>query len=1205
MRRVSQTTVSRLLPLLCRRSVGSEQNGTRVEIADDEVVVELLDAEEAAHGQSESEGFCEVVPAGLDPYARAKVLNFIKRAGSAKSSPTSAPSSPSLLSKAEGNLFSIRSFQTFDGAHFEARLALPLPQEYGERVAVGVAPTAKDAECLAAMHAEQIIDALGFHMYSLQSTQRRHAAAARQKGRWAPMPEDGPKSPTCRNPLPLRLGVRACDPDDGVKYTLVSSPKGIALLSLTLTSPSILDQGSIYRIVGYYGAHHEKLPQNMRSFLTNEKKDGKENKSVVVQLRLVVPNECGRPIATGKASDKRTALILACMHAELILDALGVPLHSLEAKQEQHAEECARLGRWAAKPGEELRPSAELPHALKLAESSEQAAGVPAEVAEVVAQSSAITAMGNVTEVASVDPEARNALAAFLGTTEERSFLVDRLGRKSGSTFRCSIALPVPHEYGSRVGIGIGPSEEDAKCLAAMHALHILGTLKLQVFQEPIRQQAFYERMKTGGYVAVSPGTLAAPPDTPSPPPFKLVSARNRGRVAISLSRAEYEEDDQPFEGESEALAREMQKARATVPQSNWSLKPDTADGYILVRTSSDDSTFLHTLQSPRIFDRFAKNKLLDYLERNGKNRQCIVAKRVFVGNKQLWRLSIPVILPKEYGERFAVGEAPSFHEAEILLGMHLELILDTLGLPFYDHSVYQRRHARTAASQGRSAPLPRAKPSDPSTPSPPPLRMEDAASNSTKGARVPAHPDGSPKPTVDTLSPITRAEMDVRAPTRMEHYFKENGWSVLLSKVVRPSMALKHQVTLVMPLPLHGPRTAIGVAHSARDATILCYMHAQRIIDSLDLPLFQSEEKQLRHHRILLDRGMHAPLPNVPPKPMDTPSPPGLRIDAFGEVDCPDPPEAGVACSLQDWTNYISASVQYIDNIWKQQAVVAFEQVHSPRCGVALEDEALAAVEALQVDPRAWQRLRSLCQTSGFPFPRFPNPQSVGTRCNLCFYVEVQVEPTDYYARGVAGGPDAAVNRAAMHYSALLERIIAGQPLPCASPAVPVENTAQVDEPLYCVKSGLYTPLGKAEIVRLCSFAAGNPEPRIVVKTKSVAGASQETTQVALIEFLDGDAKLYGRGESQVLGDAVSHSYTQLFKELTERKPSCMSICKLCEGMQRIDGAIKIGCLRQPWRRFARRRRRFMQRAYLMATVATSVPPNHSSEGAPVRVLQ
>lgn len=87
-----------------------------------------------------------------------------------------------------------------------ATCRLVLPPPHALYVAEGMAEKAKDAELLAAMHAERICDALGVPLFSLPSRQQRYAATVRVKERrYAPFPGDPVRPEGTPVPAPLRM----------------------------------------------------------------------------------------------------------------------------------------------------------------------------------------------------------------------------------------------------------------------------------------------------------------------------------------------------------------------------------------------------------------------------------------------------------------------------------------------------------------------------------------------------------------------------------------------------------------------------------------------------------------------------------------------------------------------------------------------------------------------------------------------------------------------------------------------------------------------------------------------------------------------------------------------------------------------------------------------------------------------------------------
>ena len=70
--------------------------------------------------------------------------------------------------------------------------------------------------------------------------------------------------------------------------------------------------------------------------------------------------------AEGIAATKQDAQLAAFLHAERIVDALGITLFAMSSKQQKHAEAVAAAGRYAPFPGDEARPDAPIPLPVRI-----------------------------------------------------------------------------------------------------------------------------------------------------------------------------------------------------------------------------------------------------------------------------------------------------------------------------------------------------------------------------------------------------------------------------------------------------------------------------------------------------------------------------------------------------------------------------------------------------------------------------------------------------------------------------------------------------------------------------------------------------------------------------------------------------------------------------------------------------------------------
>ncbi|KPA80540.1 putative mitochondrial hypothetical protein [Leptomonas pyrrhocoris] len=365
----------------------------------------------------------------VDAYAKAKVMNFIRRQQSpppdsgdrgSAGKPSASSASSSFGAPVPG--LEVREVQGVEGGapQFHARWRLPLPPEYGERFGEGFAPTAKEAENVAAMHAERVIDALGFPLFLLSSKQRKHAEAARAAGRWATFPPASPSDtaataaaelvppPETPSPQPLQLlSISARERQERqlqinhVVFTPVE--KGVfSPLSCTLASPYYYDPSSVRRIESFFNDHRVSFSRCLRLV---HLQGGHENdihqqqprqrhwppqrNLYLAQLTLPLPPQFGIRVAMGRGPTKKDAVTLACMHAELIIDAVGFALYPANHKQQAaHAEECARVRRWCAPPGDcDYRYTVTSPAPLELVDKLDASAAVAATAATAAAAS--------------------------------------------------------------------------------------------------------------------------------------------------------------------------------------------------------------------------------------------------------------------------------------------------------------------------------------------------------------------------------------------------------------------------------------------------------------------------------------------------------------------------------------------------------------------------------------------------------------------------------------------------------------------------------------------------------------------------------------------------------------------------------------------------------------------------------------------------
>jgi hypothetical protein len=940
----------------------------------------------AQHGVESAHTY-EDIPE-VDSFSKAKVVNFLNRKGASKDQVAVAVCE---IRNSEGH------------TQYRGTLEIDFQGDYGTRTVEGLGDTERDAELLTFMHAERCIDALGFQLYGLRGSQQRHAKAAAEKGRWAPGPGEPPKvASAVQLPPPLRCTKYAArgpscgrghEGSEAVFQPVGDAPAGFSPMPLTLASSSVLDKTSVHRVrqlVRSAGHRLEKL------ITASPLQDCKSE--WIVQLKLPLESKFRDRVGIGRAPDRFTAVILACMHAECVIDAVGAELFpDSSEKQTQHAEEACRVGRWATLPGDEHpdRWTIESPAPLRY---HPEAAQATAQADVTVGQLSA--RITNIVTTTFVDTEALKHLEAFLGGKPSLHFIVQKLG----TTFRASVLLPGLRP--ARVAVGVADDAEDAKVACAMHALQILGALGVPVYADIAAQRTYALAMREKGGSAYMHGDgTPAPDEVVTPAAMKIASGLDKhGRIKVSHTRAQKFAEERELKslmegwGASDAasrhaskdasvIQREIDGARRVTPAALWSLTPDVeSDGCILVHPTSRKSearSVQHTLYSPRVIDPLARTRFVDFLERCGTPRSAafVTHEVESVETHAVFRATALVPVPVEFGVREARGEAPSAKEAEIVCSMHAELILDTLGLPMYDHVVLQNRHAKAARSFGRFAPMAFDPQAPPTTPSPPYLRKDRSDSlrwlryvqRSGNRTQVDVAQEEADSAALLDLMPIRQDEIEPLANIRLGKYLTRHGKSLTADVVTAQVGSGKTSVyrsRLVVPVPPQWKLQpiAIGVASRRAESVILCCMHAERLIDQLGICLFDDANAQAQHVRMATARGRNPPSPGSPTpdrEPESFVAIPGLQHVEGGPL--PPPPTVPThASDLDDWNAYVAQCRSFSRLVRQREIEDDMRANVAPRSGWREVDRHLAEAEQAPLDPSAQSTARLLARRLG-----------------------------------------------------------------------------------------------------------------------------------------------------------------------------------------------------------------------------------------------
>ncbi|GET92390.1 hypothetical protein, conserved [Leishmania tarentolae] len=1107
----------------------------------------------------------------VDPFTRARMLGFVRRNVTA-----AAPASGDSSSAASPATAGFETEAVCGGELFHARLQLPVTRMALHVVkeisaslgsdaprtlwAHGVSNTAKEAELLAAMHAEQMADLLGYHIFSLPSKQHRHAEAARAAGRYASSPEYKDSGPSIEQriaqwPLPLRR-VLTDEETEGGEWQLVNTSASLRHYiskEHTLLSPCILDPKSRLRVEALFARASHGCPsfaqllttERVRTLTASSAAGGGEE---AIVARLVLPpqvtgitNSTIDLVASGKAMERSTAVLLACMHAELLLDAVGVSLFADTVTQKAHAMAAWSYGRPAPLPGAKPKnPShVHLPQPLK--ELVVEAAGKgrsrtssrSAEEDWFHKHNLVTEQSGSFVETLVGESTAVEDITAFLHTHKAMRATAPFLQVAIGSRVKSTVLLPLPDLYGIRGGVGIASNAQDADTLAAMHALDVLCMLGVTVKADAaldaewkrIRRERIpgvpYEladvstpspparrctAKKLPVHVAVAAAALSGDCEsvdraqtrsctntgTPTQPQRRVVkrtqlapeaSVSNKGSLQANVegTTASTPANMSAAARSKETDEKQLAVVRAVVPKEFWDMQADSPDGYIMIARGVPEGSVLaaFAIVSPRKMDKLAKGRVLDYLATVGRRLDDVIVVRQALSREDTegpprHRCALKVPLPAVCGEpRLALGEADTIADAENAACMHAELILDTLGVCLYTDPVKQKRHAEACAQWGRWAPSAPGEEQPSSTPSPPPLRCEHGGSLQRERQKEQKKKRGS---CFDTSQQVTKkddsatkvadqatvedaeafhmmmeSQLDTVSKNRVQYYLRYENLkapSITFTTNMGRSV-LVHVATWSLPIParygkeMETPKSleyiVKGAASTRRDAELLSWMHAERTLDFLGIPLFPNLPKLQAYHaqraqaegRIAaaLVTGPTAPLPHpskVPVKPLR------LRLNSCHvDLTIPQPPcpsadmESNSWAPLHEWEAYIDACAAYV--LAKQMSVKNsfYEEQRVPRTGDVVIDAALAEAEAKAVDANARLRFAAYCITTLGKFVSRYDTYVVGPIHNRLTYATVPLPGFEYLlGRGVGPNRVVATRRAAMHALAILRRV-------------------------------------------------------------------------------------------------------------------------------------------------------------------------------------
>lgn len=764
----------------------------------------------------------------IDTFSRGRVMSFIKRYNKGTA-----------IAKSE-DVFEMCAINSDDGEPlWHCRVCVPLFHPLWEDSKIegglwahGVGSDPKTAESLAAMHAEYIIDELGYQIYSLPSMQRKHVLAAQKMGRYAPSPDgDVTPRPTMSLesfPLPLRRIVLLDESENGEWQLLEAKLLTYMAPQHAILSPCVMDVKAEHRVRTFFRDRNLSL----NSYCHMDKEEATTKNCVTYHIAVIAfpkeifsisppdasnakqdenlstsSTEMSSVVAKGKATTPELAMTLACMHAELVLDALHIPLFLKdEAAQKSHAMSAWSFGRPAPAPGGAPKNPDHILLPLPLKELVLPPNGTrhssPNSEEDLVRKQRFLTEQvseffpTSLHEISAVD-DLRDFLRRAECQRYDHPFFTERILQ----TYKSTVALPnVESTHGICGGIGVAGTKKDADILAAMHALDLLTHLGIPVKSSLAENEKWISKRRE------VLGTEFQPLTSDRPLGRRLAPSGFTKGVAVDV-------DERESEAEAKvSLVNSCPPTNSTGERdeegrhpSGPSPSPSTGGSPTPVRRVAKRAKLAGgnaEVGSSRSTDSTKSNS--DAPDSTAAEKESILESRATIPS-DLWKLE------------------PDTPEGYILVTP----TDSSTQLVFLDVAI-------------RS-----------------PRQMNYASKN-----RV-----------IDYLAQMGRRFEDVFT-TRKSVEDSRDGNTV-------------HECIGKIPVPAKfGDRVAVGKAPGGADAETLAVMHAELILDTLGIAIFSDPVKQLRHAKECAKSGRWAPKDSTSLQDAKTPSPPPLRLE-----HCPNVP--------------------------------------------------------------------------------------------------------------------------------------------------------------------------------------------------------------------------------------------------------------------------------------------------------------------------
>ena len=452
---------------------------------------------------------------------------------------------------------------------------------------------------------------------------------------------------------------------------------------------------------------------------------------------------CGIGIAS-KTRDAETAM---CLHIEYLLDYLNLPLFQENSLQYTRRRYAKFFGRQAPKLGDNPKIRYDLPPPFRFSKNQN-----PHPI--FLHDQCPHLAAGTHCHVSALDPSAPGTLGTYLKHIGQ-SYILDTKSFSfryptrypsdiphhttimfSRFLYRHLVELPLPGGLSSRYAIGSSSSEADARLLSIMHACALLKAYGIS----KLTQWMPLPHLKTLQEIQLPPPYCRTPKwlnqttmlelsqTNPQPARSLLKGSRPRKKNTSSPLDSPFTEQGNP---QAQRALQEKEESSYLVSKKKDTLNPNpskkrtipdrtTADGSIFVQIDpKEKNRAIHSLYRPDCLAPQSKRRVRAWCARREGKIPCIqvhfctlLRKR---GRKEMqdsvWglvrcRLRLPLMrtAPHWVEPLFATGEAMSRINAEICAYMHMELLLDALGIALYEEEELQQLHSRYVRQRGRWA---------------------------------------------------------------------------------------------------------------------------------------------------------------------------------------------------------------------------------------------------------------------------------------------------------------------------------------------------------------------------------------------------------------------------------------------------------------------------------------------------------------------